>query len=191
MHPDSGERAAVRCARCQTIFPPKRTDQRYCQKACAKAASRNSTRGSRKLAESPEAARIHESRKGRIRGLSQSFYETPPAYRAAFLQRLILEARTNTELRTLVTDRAFIRSWARETGTGRLHIAHVLNHFCHEVYGRRSFEVVAPAAEIPSPSTLAFPAEYFGPDAAPVYEDGALNQRPCPWKHRKKVPPPL
>jgi hypothetical protein len=117
-------------------------------------------------------------------GLSHALYETPPAYRAEFLQRLILEARGNAELRRLVTVRALLRSWGRNEGTGRLHIAHVLDHFCREVYGLRSFKVVDPNYVIPTEEALAFPAEYFGPDAPPVYEDGSLKRRPCPWATR-------
>lgn len=129
--------------------------------------------------------RIHESRKGRVRGLSDALYETPPTYRAEYLQRLIAMARRNAELRRLVTNREMLRSWMRDEGTGRLHIAHVLDHYCREVYGQRSFEVVNPATELPGSDELVFPAEYFGPDAPPIYKDGGLNVRPCPWKARK------
>ncbi|RGP37729.1 hypothetical protein D1012_07390 [Pseudotabrizicola alkalilacus] len=177
---------AVCCPRCQVPFLPRRKDQKYCGKPCAKAASRNVTRGPRMVAESAEAARIHEFRKGRLRGLSHALHETPPAYRAAFLQRLIAEGRGNSELRRLVTVRALLRSWVRDEGTGRLHIAHVLDHFCREVYGLRSFQVLNPNTILPPVEALCFPATYYGPDAPPVYEDGALKERPCPWMDRKK-----
>lgn len=169
------------CPRCSQSFTPKRSDAAYCSRPCQKAATNNAARGPRLIAESPEARRAHENRKGRIKGLSDALYETPPAYRADFMQRLITEARGNAELRCLVTNRKMLRSWARDEGTGRLHIAHVLDHYCREVYERRSCEVLNPEAELPSTNVLAFPAEYFGPDSPPIYEDGSLKKRPCPW----------
>ena len=183
----NGQGVAVCCPRCQEMFEPKRKDQTYCSRPCQKAATNNATRGPRKVADSAEAARIHESRKGRTRGLSHALYETPPAYRSAFLQRLVVEGRGNAELRRLVTVRALLRCWNRDEGTGRLHIAHVLDHFCQEVYGQRSFVVLNPKTVLPPVDALAFPAEYFGPDAPPVYEDGALKERPCPWKERQSA----
>jgi hypothetical protein len=187
--PNSGD--GILCANCATAFTPRRKDQKYCGKPCAKAATRNSTRSPRRVSESAEAARTHETRKGRIGGLSHALYETPPAYRSAFLQRLIVKGRGNAELRRLVTVRALLRSWIRDAGTGRLHIAHVLDHFCQEVYGLRSFEVLDPGTTLPPVDALAFPAEYFGPDASPVYEDGALKERPCPWSNRAADRPPV
>lgn len=153
----------------------------YCQKTCAKAATRNNNRGPRTTAESPDAKRIQEARQGRCKSLSHAFYETAPAYRAEFLERLITEARGMAELRRLVTTRQLLKCWTRDEGAGRLHIAHVLDHYCQEVYGQRSFEVLAPENARPSASILAFPAEYYGPDAPPLYEDGSLKERPCPW----------
>jgi hypothetical protein len=94
-----------------------------------------------------------------------------------------MECRGNSELRRLVTLRALLRSWDTDEGTGRLHIAHILDHFCREVYGLRSFEVLNPGTELPPEDVLAFPAEYFGPDALPVYEDGALKERSCSRTH--------
>lgn len=176
--------AATCCPMCLKPFTAARSNQRYCRKQCAKAATRNATRGPRKVTESPSAARTHEARTGRIRGLSHALYETPPAYRSAFLQRLIVEARGNAELRNLVTVPDLLRSWDRDDGTGRLHIAHVLDHFCREVYGLRSFEVLNLDTDLRPVDDLAFPAEYYGPDAPPVYEDGALKERPCPWMKR-------
>lgn len=173
------------CSVCATPFTRTRKDKRYCSKKCARVASRNAKRGPRLIADSAAAKRIHESRKGRVRGLSDALYETPPTYRAEYLQRLIAMARRNAELRRLVTNREMLRSWMRDEGTGRLHIAHVLDHYCREVYGQRSFEVVNPATELPGSDELVFPAEYFGPDAPPIYKDGGLNVRPCPWKARK------
>lgn len=182
----TGSGAATCCPRCHSFFQPKRGDQTFCGKPCAKAATRNATRGSRRVAHSAEAARTHEARKGRLEGLSHALYETPPAYRSAFLQRLIAEGRGNAELRRLVTARALLRSWIRDEGTGRLQIAHVLDHFCQEVYGLRSYEVLNPATPVPPVDALAFPAAYFGPDAPPVYEDGALKERPCRWTAGQK-----
>lgn len=179
-------RSAAPCLVCGTCFIPRRKDQRYCHKTCAKVATRNNSRNPRRVSESAEAARTYESRKGRVRGLSHALYETPPAYRASFLQRLIAEGRYNAELRRLITIRCLVRSWFGIEGTGRLHIAHVLDHFCQEVYGMRSFEVLDRDTSLPPLHALAFPTEYFGPDAPPVYSDGALKERPCPWTHRRK-----
>jgi hypothetical protein len=156
----------------------------YCQKTCAKAATRNANRGPRTITESWDAKRIQEVRQGRCKGLSHAFYETPPAYRAEFLERLIEEACGSVELRRLVTTRQLLKCWTRDEGTGRLHIAHVLDHYCKEVYGQRSYEVANPANRLPSAIMLAFPAEYYGPDAPLLYEDGSLKRRPCPWSSR-------
>ncbi|RAZ82374.1 hypothetical protein [Cereibacter johrii] len=164
------------CPSCGSPFSPRRRDQRYCAKPCAKAASRNATRGSRAHGESAAARHRHEARKGRLRGLAHAFHETPPAYRAEFLVRLIAEGRKLAELRDLVTLRCLLRSWSCDEGTGRLNIAHVLDHFCREVYGLRSFEVLDPARVLPPEAELAFPATYFGPDAPSIYEDGSLRR---------------
>ncbi|MFN4154509.1 MAG: hypothetical protein ACK4HF_07630 [Paracoccaceae bacterium] len=175
---------ATCCPMCLKPFTAARANQTYCTRKCQKRYSRNAARGPRTITDSPDAARTHEARTGRIRGLSHALYETPPAYRSAFLQRLIVEGRGNAELRCLVTAHDLLRSWNRHEGTGRLHIAHALDHFCREVYGLRSFEVLNPTRDLPPVDELAFPAEYFGPDAPPVYEDGALKERPCPWLNR-------
>lgn len=156
----------------------------YCNRQCAKAATRNTSRAPRTITESWDAKRVQEARQGRCKGLSHAFYETPPAYRAEFLERLISEAREGAELRRLVTTRQLLKCWDRVEGTGRLHIAHILDHYCQEVYEQRSYEVLNPANSLPSAIMLAFPAEYYGPDAAPLYEDGSLKQRPCPWSTR-------
>ncbi len=186
IHP-TGPASAVPllCPQCGAEFHPRRKNQMYCQPTCAKAATRNNNRGPRTTAESPDAKRIHEARQGRCKSLSHAFYETAPAYRAEFLERLITEARGVAELRRLVTTRQLLKCWTRDEGTGRLHIAHVLDHYCQEVYGKRSFEVLAPETARPSASMLAFPAEYYGPDAPPLYEEGSLKRRPCPWSSRK------
>lgn len=168
--------------KCTDPFIRRRKDQRYCGRRC----QQNAARSPRLIADSAEARRVHERRKGRVVGLSHAFYETPPAYRAEFMQRLIVEVRGNAELRRLVTLREILHSWTRDGGTGRLHIAHLLDHYCQEVYGQRSFVVVEPMTVLPSFGDLAFPAEYFGPDADPIYEDGSLKVRPCPWIEWKK-----
>lgn len=138
----------VICPKCAEAFQPKRRNQRYCSDPCRK----NATRGSRKVADSWDEKRRNETRKGRVRGLSHALYETPPIYRAEFMERLIAEARGNAELRRLVTNREMLRSWARlrgshdagDGGTGRLHITHVLDYYCREVYSLRSYEVLNP-----------------------------------------------
>lgn len=174
------------CPSCQSAFQRNRSNQVYCSKPCAKAATRNAKRGSRKVTGNWDERRRNETRKGRVRGLSDALYEAPPVYRAEFMEKLIVEARGNSELRRLVTERSMLRSWDRNDGTGRLHIAHVLDHYCREVYGARSFEVLDPARPLPHPDSLAFPCEYYGPDAPPLYGDGSLTVRPCPWGEMKR-----
>lgn len=169
------------CPQCAEAFQPTRRNQTYCNRRC----QQNATRGSRKVADSWDEKRRQETRKGRVKGLSHALYEARPAHRAEFLQRLIAEARDNAELRGLVTNREMLRSWARLRGTsdegcpgtGRLYIAHVLDHYCREVYGLRSYEVLNPEVDLPDEDALAFPAAYFGPDAPPIYEDGSLKRR--------------
>lgn len=109
----------VVCPQCAEAFQPKRRDQRYCNRQCQKAATNHNTRGSRKVADSWDEKRRHETRTGRVWGLSNALYEAPPAYRAEFMERLIAEARGNAELRRPVTARAYLRSWDRDEGTGR------------------------------------------------------------------------
>lgn len=172
------------CPQCSAEFHRKRKNQMYCNRDCAKAATRNATRQSRTVKDNPSAKRICEDRSGRCKNLSVYFYETPPAYRAEYLEKLIVEGRKVKELRTFVTTRALLKSWSRGEGTGRLHIAHLLDHYCQEVYRMRSFEVLNPANVLPCETDIVFPAEYFGPEAMPVYEGGTLKHRPCPWGNR-------
>lgn len=167
------------CPTCSQPFMRKRKDKKYCSKPCAKAASRNATRDSRKIADSGEARRRHETRSGRLTSLTDALYETPPAYRAEFLERLIEEGRKNSDLRKSLTLSHLLGSWMRGTA-GRIGISHSLDHFCQAVYGLRSFEVLNPKTILPAANNLAFPASYFGPDAPPIYEDGSLKVRPCP-----------
>jgi hypothetical protein len=116
------EAAAVpTCLKCGQGFERKRKDQTYCSRRCAKAASRHTSRGPRTVTESPTERRRQEDRTGRIKGLSHALYETPPRYRAEFLERLIAEARGNVELRRLITQREFLSAWWRLESTGRLH----------------------------------------------------------------------
>jgi hypothetical protein len=186
-----GHGASPLCPRCFQAFLPRRKDQKYCAKTYAKAATRNAMQGPRTVASSWDIKRTVEARKGRVRGLFHAFYETMPCYRAAFLQRLIVEGRwCSAELRRLVTTRAVLQSWNRDQGTGRLHIAHVLDHYCQEVYGLRSYEVLNPTTVLPRTDDLAFPSEYYGPDQPPIYEDGTLTERPCSWLS-SKVPTTL
>ena len=170
-----------KCPRCGDAFTAaRRKDQKFCSRRC----QQNASRGLRRVTNCPTERRRQEGRRGRVKGLCHAFYETPPAYRAEFLEKLIKEVRAHAELRGLVTLRQLLRSWSRDEGTGRLHIAHVLDHYCQEVYGMRSFVVVNPETELPSEDALTFPAEYFGPDAHPVYEDGSLKVRPWSWAAR-------
>ncbi|UWQ15666.1 hypothetical protein K3556_07280 [Aliiroseovarius sp. M344] len=185
--PGSPEAVSLPCPHCGTEFHPKRTNQMYCNRQCAKTATRNTNRGPRKSKESSDAKRVQEVRQGRCKGLSHAFYETPPVYRSEFVERLIGEARGVAELRRLVTTRQLLKCWDRDDGTGRLHIAHVLDHYCQEVYRQRSYEVLNPANNLPSAIKLVFPAEYYGPDAPSLYEDGRLKRRPSPWRKPKRA----
>lgn len=100
-----GAMSPIICPSCALSFAPKRKDQRYCAKQCARKATRNATTGTRKVAEGPEARRSREFLKGCVVGLSHALYETPPQYRAAFMQRLIAVARGSAQLRELLTNR--------------------------------------------------------------------------------------
>ncbi len=177
--------AAAVCPRCSETFTRRRKDQRYCSKPCAKTGTRNATRGSQRIADSADARRRQEGRTGRLNILTNALYETAPAYRAAFLESLIAQGQGNVELRQLLTLRHLLQDWTRGVA-GRIGIAHSVDHYCREVYGLRSYEVLDPSTALPSADALAFPAEYFGPDAPPVYEDGTLKKRPCPWATRKE-----
>lgn len=176
------------CPRCSTQFQPRRKNQMYCGRDCAKAATRNSKRSPRTIKDNPSAKRTHENRAGRCKSLSLYLYETPPEYRAEYLEKLIAEGRKVKELRDLVTRRHLLESWLRGKNTGHLHIAHVLDHYCQEVYGMRSYEVLNNATVLPPQADLAFPAEYFGPDMPPFYGDGILRRRPCPWRNWELSP---
>lgn len=172
----------VSCPKCNAEFVPVRTDQKYCSQTCRK----NATRGPRTVADSPTEKRRQEMRLGRLQALSDAFFETPPIYRAAFMIALINEAKRNKELRVWITQRDLMRQWLHQEGTGRLHIAQCLDHFCSEAYGYRSYEVVRPNWRLPSGQKPAFPAAYFGPTSPSIYTDGNVHNRPCPWSSRHK-----
>lgn len=178
------------CPSCGRTFHPRRKDMRYCQKSCARSATRNATQNSRTLEHSPNAKRRSEERTERILNLTRAYYDTPPAWRAAFLEALIEEARQKSELAIALTKRAALHPWrpyrCPEGGVMRRHIAAELDHYCQEVRGARSFDVLNPERPLVAPEHLCFPAVYFGPDAPPIYEDGSLQQRPCPWEEWKR-----
>jgi hypothetical protein len=121
------------CPKCAVTFSPRRKDQLFCSRECQKTASQNSTRGPRMVAESADEARRQEHRAGRMRSLSNSFFETHPRYRAAFIVALIAEARWVKELRGWLTRREALKKWQHHQGTGRLHIAQCLDDFCQDV----------------------------------------------------------
>ena len=169
------------CPRCAIGFIPSRSNQKFCSRICQKAASLHATRLPRTIADSPEERRRQRGRSGRLKGLSEAFYGTLPTYRAPFMVALIAEARGKAELRKWLSKRDLLRSWG--------HIAHCLNHFCKEVYGLRSSIILDPARPLPCVVKTAFPAEYYGPDRPPVYEDGSLKQRPSAWSTRPLMGP--
>ena len=83
------------CPKCATPFVPARSNQTYCSKQCQK----NASRGPRTIATSVEERRRHESRIGRLQGLSDALFETPPKDRTSFMVALINEGRRKAELR--------------------------------------------------------------------------------------------
>ncbi|MBD1204751.1 MAG: hypothetical protein H9533_11510 [Rhodobacteraceae bacterium] len=115
---------------------------------------------------------------GRLKGLSDALFETPPKYRTAFMLALINEGRRKSELRGWLTQRELLLQWVHHEGSGRLHIVQCLDHFCREVFGRRSYEVLRPNWRLPKGEKPAFPAIYFGPTEPSVYTDGLPRSRP-------------
>lgn len=179
----------ISCPKCDAAFIRARSNQKYCSNRCAKAATRNATRGPRTVAESSHEARRQEQRAGCMLSLSNSFFETHPRFRAAYMVELIAEARGKAELRGWLTRKEAMRPWQHHQGTGRLHIAQCLDDFCHDIYRMRSFKVLDPATALPSEAEVAFPAMYFGPGETPIYESGDLERRPCPWASRDRNRP--
>lgn len=177
------------CPRCEIGFIPSRSNQKFCSRICQKTSTQNATRIPRTTADSAEERRRQGFRAGRLKGLSDAFYDTLPTYRAAFMVALIAEARVKAELRKCLTKRELLRVWNHHPGTGRLHIAHCLDHFCGEVYGLRSYIILDPKTPLPCEEETAFPSIYQGPDVPPVYEDGSLKRRACPWTSRPKTQP--
>jgi hypothetical protein len=175
------------CLRCGDEFIADRTNKKYCTPICQKSATRNTARAPRVVADSGEERRRQAIRSRRIQNLTDALFETPPRYRAEFMQKLIVVARRNLELREWLTKREAMGCRAHQDKTGRLHIAFCLDHYCREVYRIRSFVVLEPNTILPTADDLAFPAEYFGPYVVPIYEDGSLNERPCPWSTRPKL----
>lgn len=98
---------------------------------------------------------------------------------------LLEEARRSSELRQWLTQRDMLRGWDYHSGTGRLHIAQCLDHFCSEVFGIRSFRALEGDVELPPEEEAVFPALYYGPTADSVYEDGSLPRRPCPFSGKR------
>jgi hypothetical protein len=174
------------CPACRKEFASRRKDQTFCGRICQKKATNNVARGSRTVEDSPAAKRRQLTRFRRLASLRDHFYSTHPAHRSEFLVMLIAEARTLKELRDAVTQRHLLHDWTGEKATGRLNIGHVLDHFCKEVFGMRSFAVLDPKTELPAPTDLVFPASYFGPDKPPIYEDGIMQTRQCPHQMSKE-----
>lgn len=176
----------IHCPKCGLEFIQGRSNQQYCSNPCQKAATRNASRGPRTVADSPEERLRQATRSNRLQNLSNAFFETPPTYRAEFMEKLIAKGRRNKELRRWLTNSDALGCRAHHRGTGRLHIAFCLVHYCREVYGMRSFAVLDPKISLPPEEKLAFPAQYFGPSEIMIYEDGSLTKRPCPWATRPK-----
>lgn len=175
------------CPHCRAVFVPARSNQTYCATACQKAATHNSTRGPRNVTDSPEERRRQSDRLKRLQGLSDGFFTTLPMYRPEFMQALIALARRTKELRVWLTKRDALGCRRHHQGTGRLHIAFCLDHYCQQVYGQRSFVMLDPKLELPRDEDMAFPCEYFDPYRAPTFGSGDLQERPCPWSNRAKI----
>lgn len=190
--------ATTSCPVCSTEFTPARSNQKNCSRACQKKATHNTARAAKDappvVNEVPRKKswnfrRVDGLNNGRMASLRDAFHTTLPKYRAEFMVKLIDEGRRVQRLRACLTLAPLVHSYGREGGSGRLHIANLLNDFCKEVYGMRSFEVLDPATVLPSHDDLAFPALFDGADEPAVYEDGSLIQRPCSWATRHDAPP--
>jgi hypothetical protein len=184
----------VCCPVCSTEFTPARSNQKNCSRDCQKNSSRAAKAALPVVNEVPRKKswnfrRVDGLNNGRMASLRDAFHTTLPKYRAEFMVKLIDEGRRVQRLRACLTLAPLVQSYGREGGSGRLHIANLLNDFCKEVYGMRSYEVLDPATVLPSHEDLAFPALFYGPDEPAIYEDGSLNLRPCPWATRHDGPP--
>lgn len=174
----------VACPKCAVPFVPARSNQTYCSKACQK----NATRAPRTVAASNEERRRQECRSGRLQGLSDTFFETPPKYRTAFMLALINEGRRKSELRAWLIQRELLCHWVHHEGSGRLHIVQCLDHFCREVFGQRSFEVLQRTWRLRKGQKPVFPAIYFGPTEPSIYTDGLPRSRPFAKFCREAAP---
>jgi hypothetical protein len=175
------------CPTCKMEFLAKRSNKKFCSRGCQKVATHNTSRPPRTVAGSPDERRRHATRSKRLQGLTDALFETPPRYRAEFMEKVISEARGKAELRQWLTKREALGCRWHNQGTGRLHIAFCLDHYCKEIYRMRSFKALNPATELPSGLQTAYPAAYYDPYQPPLFEDGSLQRRPCPWSTGTKA----
>lgn len=133
------------CPHCGVSFKPRRRNQRYCVPECQRKASKNTTRGSQKVTDSPEAARLAEMHRSRALLLVDHLYSMPPVHRPAFMETIITAARGHDwHLRRILTDRRSLAVFGGHSGTGRPTLALTLNDYCRRTRsGARIWQVVA------------------------------------------------
>lgn len=159
----------VTCPICSVEFEQTRKDKKYCSRKCQKNAS---ARGLRTVEKSPSQRRYQETFDGSYSDLGVNFYETPPAFRVEFMERLLREGRRLAAARRILTRKAAFWSYGDR---GMLPIQQVFYHYCKEVYGMTVKEILDKAN--PLPSDAYYPCEYYGPDKEPTYSDGTYLKR--------------
>ena len=132
----------------------------------------NASRGPRTVKECPSQRRYQETFDGSYSDLGINFYETPPAFRVEFMERLIREGRRLVSVKRILTRKAVFWSYGDR---GMLPIQQVFHHYCKEVYGMTVKEILDKAN--PLPSDTYYPCEYYGPDKEPTYSDGTYLKR--------------
>lgn len=133
------------CPQCQAVFPPKRTDQRYCGRGCQRKATRNASRGTQKAVGSPAARRTLERRRGRAFLLNDALFRMKPSARPAFLEKIIGAARNHdADLRRILSDWTARRDFDLDYA-GRPNLVRTLDDYCQLTRdGARVWQVVAP-----------------------------------------------
>lgn len=165
----SGTGKSSKCPACHEVFERKRANQKYCGRKCQRNAA---AKGKRTVAASKTQRRICETDKEVYGSLTISFYETPPKYRAEFMERLISEGRRLAKVQRILKKR--VPFW-HYSYRGMLPIQQVFYHYCQEVYGMKVSAVLNRNTVLPSDPC--YPCEYLGPDGGAVYSDGTLNKR--------------
>lgn len=157
-----------KCPICSSRFDVTRKDKKYCSRKC----QMNASRAPRTVAASPNQRRYQETYEGSYSELSVNFYETPPAFRVEFMERLLREGRRLVSVKRILTRKAAFWSYGN---WGMLPIQQVFHHYCKEVYGMTVKEILDKIN--PLPSDTHYPCEYYGPDKEPTYSDGTYLKR--------------